>query len=106
MIAEDRVLVVKANGRGHRQMTQVNKYGFPRSKARSLFSLNRLRNGDMVKADIPKGKIAGKYIGRLSLGRPANLYTGSKVVKGVNVKYCSLLQRADGYGYTYIPIAV
>ena len=67
-------------------------------------------SGDMVKADIPRGKFAGTHIGRLkcrSDGRFAlptppeeRAKSDGKKQFDVNHKYCTLLQINDGYGYS------
>lgn len=94
-------LTIKATGRGTRQMCRVNKHGFPRTSAKSCKVFKGFSTGDMVKAVVPKGKYTGTHIGRVSIRS-----TGSFDIKvsdntiTVNYKYCTLLQKADGYTYS------
>ena len=52
---------------------------------------------DIVKADKPKGKGAGKHLGRVTV----NSKPGNFVVNGVtcHAKYMKLIQRNDGWKY-------
>ncbi len=57
--------------------------------------------GDLVRADMPKGKIAGVHRGREAV-RPTgsfNIQTGTEVVQGIEHRYCTILERDDCYGY-------
>jgi hypothetical protein len=93
-----RPLLIKATGRGNRQMCRVDKYGFPRTSAKirqkRVFGF---ATGDIVKAIIPKGKFTGTITGRISIRATGsfNIGQGGKV----NHKYCQAIHRADGYGY-------
>ena len=60
--------------------------------------------GDMVSAEIPKGKNRGRFIGRVSVRKTGsfNIQTQDAVIQGVNRKYCKKIQPADGYGYQWI----
>ncbi len=60
------VQVWSAKGRGHRQMCDTDKYGFPirhRSRHKQHFGFQR---GDLVVARVPHGKYAGGWTGRVS----------------------------------------
>ncbi|EQD24755.1 MAG: HNH endonuclease [Leptospirillum sp. Group IV 'UBA BS'] len=59
--------------------------------------------GDLVRAVVAKGKKAGTWLGRMAVRRSGsfNIQTGSGVVQGISHKLCRLLQRADGYGYSW-----
>ena len=57
--------------------------------------------GDLLRAHMPKGKIAGVHRGREEV-RPTdsfNIQTGTEVVQGIGHRYCTILQRDDCYGY-------
>lgn len=92
------VLAIKAVGHGTRQRCITDKYGFP--KAHSLRSKTYMgfATGDIVKAIVPKGKYAGVHIGRVAIRhRPSFRLNGFDV----HPKYLTILQRGDGYEYTY-----
>lgn len=90
-------LLIKATGRGTRQMCQTDKYGFPirhRTCHKRHFGF---QTGDMVRAIIPNGKFAGVHIGRVTVRSRPDFVISGKV--SCHAKYCVLLQRADGYSY-------
>lgn len=95
-------LLIKANGRGSRQMCRVNKYGFPRTKAKDSSSCFGFKTGDLVEAVVTKGKKIGTYKGRVAVRSSGyfNIITAEKTIQGVNHKYCRLLQKNDGYSYS------
>ena len=98
------VLKVKACGHGSRQMCRMDRYGFPRTKAKGLRLVNGFRTGDIVKAVVPTGKKAGEYSGRIAVRRSGsfNIATASGTVQGVNHRHCVILHRSDGYNYSII----
>ena len=95
------VLNIKAMGRGSYQRTRLDKYGFPRGYLMRQKSVRGFQTGDMVKADVTKGKYAGQYTGRIAVRKTGTfaLNTGSNIFD-VNYKYCTLVSRNDGYGYS------
>ncbi|MBW2099305.1 MAG: RRXRR domain-containing protein [Deltaproteobacteria bacterium] len=96
------VLKVKATGFGSRQMCRVDKFGFPRTKAKSRQKkVKGFQTGDIVKAIVTKGKKVGTYIGRIAVRASGsfNIKTGKDIIQGISWKYCKLLQAADGYAY-------
>ena len=100
-IITDNVLVIKAQGRGTRQMCRVDKFGFPRTNAKSQKVVQGFQTGDLVKADVPSGKKQGKYFGRVAVRTNGyfNITTDSKTIQGIGHKSCKLVQRTDGYSY-------
>jgi 5-methylcytosine-specific restriction endonuclease McrA len=94
-------LLIKAMGRGSRQMCRVDKFGFPRTSAKSAKIVKGFQTGDLVKAIVTKGKKIGKYIGRVAVRKSGsfNIKTATKTVQGVSWKNCQLIQRVDGYLY-------
>ena len=87
----------KYMGRGNRQMCRTDAYGFPKAFRQRKKNYFGFYTGDIVKADKPKGKGAGVYLGRLTVNSsPSNF-----VVKGVtcHAKYIRLIQRNDGWKY-------
>lgn len=98
------VLYAKAIGRGSRFRGKTNKCGIiikklpPREKR--VFGF---QNGDIVLAKIPKDKYEGRYIGRVmtrARGRFDIRTTVGELVN-TNYKYCRLLQKNNGYIYSY-----
>ena len=99
----DKILQISAKGRGSRQRCRMNKYGFPRTSAKASKSVNGFQTGDMVKAIVPKGLKAGEYLGRVTVRSKGsfNVEMKSGLVKDIGYKYCRLIQRGDGYLYSY-----
>ncbi len=97
-----RRLSITAVGRGTHCRTNWNKYGFPRSYKMRHKLVAGFKSGDRVKAIVPaKFKTAGTHIGRVAVRKSGSLSITTRTgeVDGVNAKYCSLVQRADGYDY-------
>ena len=92
-------LYIKSYGRGTRQVWQTDAFGFPKrpkTKEKTKFGF---RTGDWVKAIVLNGKFQGTHIGRvITRGRPS--FVVSKV-DGIHPKHMGLLQRNDGYEYSY-----
>ena len=63
------------------------------------------QTGDWVRAVAPTGKKAGVHVGRVAIRRTGsfNVQTPGGTVEGLSHRYCRVLQRADGYGYTVQP---
>ena len=80
-------------------MCRVDKYGFPRTKAKQNRIVFGFQTGDIVRAIVPKGKKAGTHIGRVAVRAKGSFRVGN--VDGINWKYCKPTHRSDGYGYTY-----
>jgi hypothetical protein len=91
------ILVVACTGRGKHQRTALNKYGFARSRLPRTKTHHGLRTGDLVRAVVPRGKHKGVHIGRVIVRSSGRVSVGK--VSGTSYKNCSVLQRADGYGY-------
>jgi 5-methylcytosine-specific restriction endonuclease McrA len=95
-IEGSRPLIIKAIGHGSRQMCATNKYGFPiRRRTRNKTFLG-YRTGDIVTANITKGKFAGKHWGRVTI-RQRKSFTLNRF--DVNPVYLKRIHRADGYAY-------
>ncbi len=89
-------LLIKATGRGMRQVQQNDQYGFPKSAPRTIKRNLGFQTGDIVKAIIPKGKYAGVHVGRVTIRkRPSFRLNGYDL----HPKYLSALYRIDGYEY-------
>lgn len=101
--ASFRSLLIKAEGRGRRQMCLPDKYGFPRTKAKKSKRVHGFQTGDLVETVVPKGKKIGRYVGRVAVRSTGNfnLKVDGKVIQGISHKTCHVIQRANGYSYTY-----
>lgn len=100
-IVANQVLVIKAQGRGSRQMCRVDKFGFPRTSAKENKIVRGFQTGDIVKAVVPKGKKQGKYFGKVAVRSTGsfNITTNTQTVQGIGYKNCTLVQKSDGYSY-------
>jgi len=99
-------LLIKATGRGSYQRTRLTKYGFPRGYLTRSKRIKGFQTGDMVKAEVTKGKKIGLYTGRVAVRASGsfNIQTAVGVVQGVSHRYCKVIQRADGYGYSQLGV--
>lgn len=94
-------LLIKKEKRNSRQMCLVDKYGFPRSKAKGSKIVKGFKTGDIVKAVVLKGKKKGVYIGKVSVRSSGrfNIKIKTGRIESVNWKCCCLLHKFDGYSY-------
>jgi hypothetical protein len=94
-------LSIIAAGHGSRQMCRVDKYGFPRTKAKRFKRVHGFQSGDMVKAVVPTGKKVGTHIGCVAIRASGsfNIKTENGTVQSISYRHCQLFQRADGYMY-------
>ncbi|WP_231551130.1 RNA-guided endonuclease IscB, partial [Acidithiobacillus ferrivorans] len=101
------VLSIKATGRGSYQRTRLTKYGFPRGVLTRSKSAFGFQTGDMVKAVVTRGKKAGAWLGRVAIrvSGSFNIQTATGLVQGIHHRFCTLIQRADGYSYSWTKIA-
>ncbi|WP_242464802.1 hypothetical protein [Halorhodospira abdelmalekii] len=85
--------------------SRISVFGFPRGYLMQTKQVQGFQTGDLVQADVPTGKKAGTYQGRVAVRATGsfNIQTRQGVVQGISHRYCRLLQRADGYGYTLQP---
>lgn len=92
-------LTIKCTGRGSYQRTRLDKYGFPRGYLMRTKCVKGFVTGDLVRAEVPKGKKAGSYLGRVAIRATGsfNIQTGTEVVQGISHKHCRQVQRADGW---------
>jgi 5-methylcytosine-specific restriction endonuclease McrA len=97
-------LCIKATGRGSYQRTRLDKYGCVRGYLTRSKSIQGFQTGDMVKAEVTQGKKIGRYTGRVAVRASGsfNIQTRHGLVQGVSHRYCTLVQRGDGYGYQLV----
>ncbi len=94
-------LLIKACGRGCRQMCLPDKYGFPRTRAKEAKLVKGFQTGDIVKAVVTSGKKVGTYVGRVAVRATGsfNITTAKGTVQGISYKYCKAVHKMDGYSY-------
>ncbi len=101
-------------GHGSRQVIQVwgkEKGGFPRTnqkgelvrKSAQIKKVKGFQTGDIVKAVVELGKNKGVYVGRVAVRTSGsfNIKTLMETVQGINYKYCTHIQKKDGYTYGF-----
>jgi 5-methylcytosine-specific restriction endonuclease McrA len=95
------VLGIKATGRGSYQRTRLDKYGFPRGYLMRTKRVFGFQTGDMVRAIVTTGKKLGTYTGRVAIRASGsfNIQDGNGLVQHIHHRFCTLVQRGDGYGY-------
>ncbi|OLT62075.1 RNA-guided endonuclease IscB [Moorena bouillonii] len=93
-------LLIAAKGHGTRQRCRPNKYGFPKAHAPKAKFFQGFQTGDIVKADVIKGKFAGQYVGRIAIRfRPSFTLQLPTQKFDVHPKYLKTIHKADGYEY-------
>lgn len=93
-----RTLVIRAQGRGSYQRTNVDGSGFPRGYLTRTKRIRGYSTGDLVRAQVPDHlRTRGTHLGRAAVRASGSFRVGK--VDGINARYCSLLQRADAYAY-------
>ena len=97
-------LSIKAMGRGSYQRTRLDKFGCVRGYLTRSKSIQGFQTGDMVKAEVSKGKKIGLYTGRVAVRATGsfNIQTRYGLVQGISHRYCKVVQRGDGYGYSLV----
>ncbi len=90
---------LKAMGRGNRQVTRVNKFGFPCAAPKKHKRIHGFSTGDWVKVVISKGKYVGSYISTIIGIRERgdlDFRTESQKIT-TSYKNFTLIQRSNGY---------
>jgi len=97
-------LRIKAMGRGSYQRTRLDKFGCVRGYLTRSKNIQGFQTGDRVKAVVTKGKKTGCHIGRVAVRASGsfNIQTSNGLVQGVSHRYCTVVQRGDGYGYQLV----
>jgi hypothetical protein len=95
------LLSSKATERGSYSRTTPDAYGFPRLCLPSMKVHHGFATGDDVRAVVPRGKHSGTHVGRVAVRSSGsfNIKTNGGTVQGISYRHCTLLQRADGWGY-------
>jgi 5-methylcytosine-specific restriction endonuclease McrA len=95
-------LLITATGRQRRQMCLMDRFGFPRSRAKKTSIVHGFQTGDFVRAIVPAPlKHAGVHIGRVAVKAKGafTIATVQGIVPDISYRYCTKLQRSDGYSY-------
>ena len=103
-------LLIKAMGRGQRQVCKTDEHGFRRKKKDGSYAeagrvkrVKGFQTGDVAKVKIPTGKYAGNYLTRITSIRKRGSFSikpvGYSKPFGVNPKYCQIVHHSDGYDY-------
>ena len=81
----------------------MDSYGFPQTSAKASKTVRGFQSGDMVKAIVPTGSKVGEYLGRVVIHSSGyfDIKMKNSSVYGIGHKYCHLIQRGDGYLYSY-----
>lgn len=95
-------LLITATGHGSRQMVRTDKYGFPKRYVPRYKFVKGFQTGDIVKANVTKGKKKGEYVGRIAVRTSGsfNIKTKSGLVQGISYNYCKAVHQKDGFAYT------
>jgi len=98
------ILAIKCTGRGSYQRTRLDTFGFPRGYLTREKRIKGFQTGDMVSANVLKGKKMGFYVGRVAVRATGsfNIQTAQGVVQGISHRCCKVIQSADGYGYSIV----
>jgi hypothetical protein len=99
------VLAIGCTGRGIYTRTRSNKYGFPRTRIPRKKMFHGFTTGDLVQANIPEGKNAGNWRGRVSVRTTGyfGVKKGDMKIDGISHRNLKLLQRGNGYSYSRKP---
>ena len=94
-------LVIKAVGRGNRQMTKPDKYGFPRATRQRKKVYFGFQTGDMAKATVTSGKKEGIYVGKVVVRAIGsfNITIKTGTIQGIHHRFFKTTHKSDGYSY-------
>ncbi|MFB6989355.1 RNA-guided endonuclease IscB [Streptomyces sp. NPDC056230] len=98
-----RFLIVACTGRGSYRRTIPDRHGFPRITRTRVKQHFGFTTGDFAIATVPSGKRSGTHSGRIAVRSDGyfNVRTASGLVPAIHHRHFRLLQRGDGYGYTW-----
>lgn len=92
------VTTIHVKGRGGRQMCASNKFGFPRTAAKSVKRIHGFQTGDLVRLVQPSGKYQGTHKGTVVI-RAKGLFdikpTQGQKISAPHTRF-TLVQRFDG----------
>jgi 5-methylcytosine-specific restriction endonuclease McrA len=97
-----RPLFIRAMGQQNRQMCRMDAHGFPRTRAKKPSAKHAFRTGDIVRALVPEHLTnRGVHVGRMAARANGQFAIATRRVTMTDIghRYCTRLQRNDGYGY-------
>ncbi|HRF98519.1 MAG TPA: hypothetical protein PLZ51_25100, partial [Aggregatilineales bacterium] len=96
-----RPLIIKAVGRGKRQMTKPDKYGFPRATRQRKKVYFGFQTGDMAQAMVTSGKKTGVYVGKVAVRASGkfNITITTDTIQGIHHRFFKAIHKSDGYNY-------
>ena len=97
-----RPLLIRAMGQQNRQMCRMDAHGFPRTRAKRSSAKHAFRTGDSVLAVVPAHlRNKGVHVGRMAARANGQFTIATRrgTVTDIGYRYCTRLQRNDGYGY-------
>jgi hypothetical protein len=97
-----RPLLIRAMGQQGRQMCRMDAHGFPRTIAKKPSAKHAFRTGDIVRAVVPAHlRNKGVHVGRMAARANGQFTIATRrgTVTDIGYRYCTRLQRNDGYGY-------
>ncbi|GHO74015.1 hypothetical protein KSD_17860 [Ktedonobacter sp. SOSP1-85] len=95
-------LLVRATGRGHRRLCNVNALGFPVSHRKRRKRYFGYQTGDLVRAVVPERFAChGTHVGRVAVKASGyfTITTAHGKVTDVPHRFCRLIGRSTGYAY-------
>tara|TARA_B100000029_G_scaffold482219_1_gene531997 strand:- start:195 stop:659 length:465 start_codon:yes stop_codon:yes gene_type:complete len=106
-----RPLLIKATGRGQRQVCHTDKFGFLRKKKNGDYNAPRLikrvhgfQTGDVARISVPTGKYKGNYVSRIVSVRKTGAFSikpnGHSKPFNTTYKNFQIVHRSDGYDYS------
>ncbi|MDX2076901.1 MAG: RNA-guided endonuclease IscB [bacterium] len=97
-----RPLLIKAVGRGNRQMTKPDRYGFPRATRQRKKMYFGFQTGDIAQAIVTSGKKEGVYVGKVAVRASGsfNIITATETIQGISHRFFKTIHKSDGYTYT------
>ncbi|MFM0145442.1 RNA-guided endonuclease IscB [Paraburkholderia sp. RL18-085-BIA-A] len=97
-------LAIRCTGRGAYRRTRLTASGFPRGYLMRQKRACGFQTGDLVRAKVPRGKKTGTYVGRVAIRASGsfNIQCAAQVIQGISHRYCTVMQRGDGYGYSFV----
>ncbi|GHO75078.1 hypothetical protein KSD_28490 [Ktedonobacter sp. SOSP1-85] len=95
-------LLVRATGRGHRRLCNVNVLGLPVSHRKRRKRYFGYQTGDLVRAVVPERfACRGTHVGRVAVKASGyfTITTAHGKVTDVPHRFCRLIGRSTGYAY-------
>jgi hypothetical protein len=95
-----KTIAITAMGRGRYCRTLYTRHGFPRGYLMRRKQVDGIQTGDLVLALVPPPyKAQGTHKGRVAVRK--SKFFSINGVDSIPARYCRVLQRGDGYNYTF-----